>query len=101
MRRIPLLLLALVSLPAFAGGSEMARLVHPAAGDELDAGSVALIEWEGLALPEHADEWEAFLSLDGGRTWPLRITPHLDISIRRFEFPVPDFPTRDARILLR
>ena len=107
MRRIPLLLLALVALPAFAadvGDSddiEMARLVLPSAGDELVAGSVAAIEWEGLYVPEHADEWEAFLSLDGGRTWPLRVTPHLDISIRRFEFRVPDLPTREARILLR
>jgi len=102
MRRIPLLLLALVALPAFAADDqEMARLVFPSAGDELVAGSVAAIEWEGLYVPEHADEWEAFLSLDGGHTWPLRVTPHLDISIQRFEFRVPDLPTRDARILLR
>lgn len=104
MRRIPLLLLALVALPAFAeapADTPMARLVSPAAGEELVAGSSATIEWEGLALPEGAVEWEAFLSLDGGRTWPLRITPHLDISIRRFAFRVPDLPAREARILLR
>ena len=103
MRRIPLLLLALVALPAFAAAADgpMARLVSPADGDELLAGSVVRIEWEGLNLPERAEEWEAFLSLDGGRTWPLRITPHLDLSIRRFDFRVPDLPTRDARILLR
>ena len=100
MRRVPVLLLALVALPAFAAGEPMVRLVLPAAGDELVAGSVAAIEWEGLYIPEHADEWEAFLSLDGGHTWPLRITPHLDISIRRFELRVPDLPTRDARIPL-
>jgi hypothetical protein len=44
-----------------------------------------------------AVEWEAFLSLDGGRTYPVRITPHLDLSIRRrFHFQVPAFPTRDG-----
>lgn len=102
MRRVPLLLLAFLALPAFAAdGEQMARLVSPAAGDEMAAGSMATIEWEGLALPEHTVEWEAFLSLDGGRTWPLRVTPHLDISIRRFTFRVPDLPTREARILLR
>ncbi len=101
MRRVPLLLLAFLALPALAAGQEMARLVSPAAGDELAAGSVAMIEWEELALPEHTVEWEAFLSLDGGRTWPLRVTPHLDISIRRFTFTVPDLPTREARIMLR
>jgi hypothetical protein len=105
MRRLPLLLLAFLALPAFAGerdaGREIARLVSPAAGDELLAGSAVTIAWEELALPEHTVEWEAFLSLDDGRTWPLRVTPHLDISIRRFTFRVPDLPTREARILLR
>src|SRR5688572_1506985 len=103
MRRVLLAILALQAtavLPATAG-QEMARLVSPTAGDELIAGSAATIEWEELALPEHTVEWEAFLSLDGGRTWPLRVTPHLDISIRRFTFRVPDLPTREARILLR
>ena len=101
MRRVPLLLLAFLALPAFADGRDMARLVSPADGDELIAGSAVTIEWEELALPEHTVEWEAFLSLDGGRTWPLRVTPHLDISIRRFTFTVPDLPSRDARIMLR
>ena len=101
MRRIPLLLLALVALPAFAADRDLARLISPAAGEELIAGSFATIEWEGLALPEHVEEWEAFLSVDGGRTWPLRVTPHLDAGIRHFAFRVPEFPTREARILLR
>jgi hypothetical protein len=78
-----------------------ARLVSPAAGAELEAGSLAVIEWEGLALPPHTVEWEAFLSVDGGRTYPLRVTPHLDIGIRRFSFRVPDVPTRKARLMLR
>ncbi len=105
MRLVPLLLLAFLALPASADGRDdgraMARLVSPADGDGLAAGSMATIEWEELALPEHTVEWEAFLSLDGGRTWPLRVTPHLDISIRRFNFRVPDLPTREARIMLR
>ena len=99
-----LVLLALFALPALAEGEEgkeLARLVSPAAGEELAAGSFATIEWEGLALPEHVVEWEAFLSLDDGRTWPLRVTPHLDISIRRFTFRVPDLPSREARVMLR
>lgn len=79
----------------------MARLLSPADAAELTAGSFATIEWEGLDLPPGAHEWEAFLSLDGGLTWPLRITPHLDLSIRRFRFRVPGFPTRNARLLLR
>ena len=103
MRRLLLLILAtwaLAALPAFAD-EDMARLLSPAAGDELTAGSLVTIAWEETGLPEHVDEWEAFLSVDGGETWPLRITPHLDISIRRFDFRVPDLPTRDARLMLR
>ena len=91
------LALAAGARPALA----YARLVAPAAGAELEAGSLATIAWEGLDLPPHTEEWEAFLSIDGGRTWPLRVTPHLDIGIRRFEFRVPGLPTREARLMLR
>ncbi|MFP5288142.1 MAG: hypothetical protein ACLGI9_20570 [Thermoanaerobaculia bacterium] len=80
------------------------RLVAPQAGARLAAGSTAELEWAPLAgfdrLPE-VEEWEAFLSLDGGVTYPVRITPHLDQALRRFSWHVPPFPTRDARILLR
>ncbi len=76
-------------------------LVAPVPGPELRAGSLAVVEWEGEPPLEEAEEWEAFLSLDGGRTHPLRITPHLDLSVRRFTFRVPAFPTREARFLLR
>jgi hypothetical protein len=75
------------------------RLLAPKAGAELIAGSLASVEWEGA--PARAEEWEAFLSLDGGRTYPLRITPHLDLSLRRFTFRVPQVLTREARVMLR
>lgn len=102
-RRLACLILALAALssPVFGAGTEMARLISPADGTELLAGSEVMLEWEGTGLPSGAEEWEAFLSVDGGRTWPLRVTPHLDLSIRRFAFRVPGFPTRDARLLLR
>ena len=95
--------LALLALGSrsIAQEAPLARLLAPAEGDELTTGRDAVIEWEELALPPHVVEWEAFLSVDGGKTWPLRITPHLDIAIRRFTFRVPDLPTREARLLLR
>jgi hypothetical protein len=95
--------LALLALGgrSIAQEAPLARLLAPAEGDELTAGTEAAVEWEALALPPHVVEWEAFLSVDGGKTWPLRITPHLDIAIRRFTFRVPDLPTREARLLLR
>lgn len=80
------------------------RLVAPRAGVTLVAGTTAELEWAPLAplagLSE-VEEWEAFLSLDAGRTYPLRITPHLDQDLRRFHWQVPFLPTGDAAILLR
>jgi hypothetical protein len=80
------------------------RLVAPRAGATFAAGSTAELEWApgaGFAGLPHVEEWEAFLSLDGGATYPVRITPHLDQDLRRVRFQVPPIPTPDARILLR
>lgn len=79
----------------------VARLTAPADGAVLTSGSLAEVAWEEVAFPPYSEEWEAFLSVDGGRSYPLRITPHLDLRLRRFSFQVPPFPTQDARILLR
>jgi hypothetical protein len=51
--------------------------------------------------PTRAEEWEAFLSVDGGRSFPFRITPHLPIAERSFSWTVPLLPTASARIRLR
>jgi len=80
------------------------ELLAPADGETLLAGSFAEIAWEvpgaGVATDE-PEEWEAFLSFDGGRHWPLRLTPHLDWQLRRFRFRVPDVASADVRLLLR
>ncbi len=79
-------------------------LVEPAAGATLRGGQTAVLRWSlDAALPSgHAiDEWEAFLSFDGGRTFPQRITPHVDIEHRSVFFQVPNVPTSEARLLLR
>lgn len=51
--------------------------------------------------PAGADEWEAFLSIDDGRSFPVRITPHLPIAERSFAWTVPPLPTASARIRFR
>ena len=93
---------------AFAGFAEETsapvHLVAPWAGTTLTAGSTAELEWtpgERFAELRDVQEWEAFLSLDGGATYPVRITPHLDQDLRRIRFQVPPLPARDVRILLR
>jgi len=81
-----------------------ARLVSPRHGTSLEAGSLAVLAWEPLESFEAlapVEEWEAFLSVDGGAHYPLRITPHLDRDLRRVLWQVPHIPTRDARLLLR
>ena len=95
-----------IAAPGRAADARLAvRVVAPAPGTDLAAGSLATLEWEAAGEDafggRHIEEWEAFLSLDGGRTWPLRLTPHLDAGIRRFSFRVPAFPSREARLLLR
>jgi hypothetical protein len=110
MRRFLLSALALLlaglalAAPGRAEESRLpVRILAPAPGTEFIGGALATLEWEARegGLDPEIVEWEAFLSLDGGRTWPLRLTPHLEIGLRRFSFRVPGFPSRDARLLLR
>lgn len=83
------------------------ELLSPRAGDALQAGASMAIEWR--ALPPLAEafesgrinEWEAFLSIDGGLSYLLRLTPHMEGDVSRLVFEVPDLPTRDARLLFR
>lgn len=96
----PLLALALFAFASFARAGSL-RLVAPAAGTTLRGGSFAELRWSAAQLPASAEEWEAFLSIDGGRYYAFRVTPHLDIDLRRFTFIVPNVDTRDARILMR
>ena len=94
---------ALAARPAVAAAGEApaVRLVTPQAGATLAAGSTAELEWTPDARLPGVEEWEAFLSLDGGATYPVRITPHLDQDLRRVRWQVPPIPTPDARLLLR
>lgn len=82
----------------------LVRLLSPQPGTTLVGGSTVVLEWQpgpALATLPHAEEWEAFLSLDGGRTFLSRITPHLDIGMRRVTIQVPPLPSSDVRLLVR
>ncbi len=70
----------------------------------LSAGDAVVLSW--TATPELArhpwvEEWEAFLSFDGGETYPVRLTPHLDLGRRSFAIELPAVATRQARWMLR
>lgn len=110
-----LLLATFVARPATAGApvppsagedttGKLVELVSPAAGATLLAGSSIVVEWEpgsALAALPRAEEWELFLSLDGGRTYLARLTPHLDLTVRRVTVRVPELPSSDVRLLVR
>ncbi|HEU4888353.1 MAG TPA: hypothetical protein VFV49_10730 [Thermoanaerobaculia bacterium] len=102
MPRLSRVLLALVFLAsATFARADALRLLEPANGATLRGGSLAELHWSADELPADAEEWEAFLSIDGGRYYGFRVTPHLDIELRRFTFIVPNFDTKNARILIR
>lgn len=95
-----------VSATTFDLRSELPPEIHgvePASGRVLTGGSLGYVAWSSSEenQPGGFVEWEAFLSLDGGQTYPFRITPHLDTGVRRLAFRVPSLPTRTARLLLR
>jgi hypothetical protein len=92
----------IVGLTLFVASAAAALEVSaPAAGSTLRGGSVARLAWSVEALPADVDEWEAFLSIDGGAHYAFRITPHLDIALRSVTWLVPNVDARDARLLIR
>jgi hypothetical protein len=101
MRSLRLLLTVVAAVCAMPLFAEPLRLAAPRAGETLHGGGFATIAWSADALPPNAEEWEAFLSIDGGKYYAFRITPHLDLGIQHFDFVVPNVDTRNARILIR
>lgn len=95
------LLLLLLAAPVAAREPMSIRVVEPAGGAILTGGSTAVIKWSGTIGGEDIEEWEAFLSVDGGRYYSVRVTPHLDVSVREFRWTVPNVASRNVRILLR
>jgi len=89
---------------ASPAGAPTVRLLSPVEATPLVAGGSATLAWEplaGFAELRDVEEWEAFLSLDGGASYPIRLTPHLDADVRRVSWRVPAVATDDARLLLR
>jgi hypothetical protein len=102
MRSPGRLLGALALLAALSARADVRAVLHaPYEGEVLRGGARATVSWSAPELPRFAEEWEAFLSVDGGKYYGYRITPHLDLDQRQFTFDVPNFETESARILIR
>ena len=111
---VGLLIAAAVCLRAFPAAAEMdvsirpfdeapVRLLRPSADEVLTGGAAATLAWQATSALTRSEieEWEAFLSFDNGRHWPVRITPHLDVARSSFSFVVPPLPSNEIRIMLR
>ena len=54
-----------------------------------------------FAVNEEIEEMEVLLSLDGGETFPLRVTREMSEGTREVTWRVPNLPTTRARLALR
>ena len=80
-----------------------AQLLSPAAGEILYPGRKVRVEWR-TELPRidlTGCEMEVWLSLDGGATFPMCITPLLDPKAQYFYWIVPNTPTTKAVLDIR
>ena len=88
--------------PEFRSGYS-AKLISPTAGQVLFPGQQFRVAWKSM-LP-NVDlsycEAEIYLSLDGGNTFPFRLTPPLDPNIGFFYWTVPNTPTNAAVLDIR
>lgn len=91
-------LLLLAALPSVLEATP-AQVRAPLGGQAVWVGSVVEVAW--YPLPREAEEMELFLSLDGGKTFPLRLTPQLPPGLDAVRWLVPNLPTPAARLRLR
>jgi len=87
-------------LIAAAGLAQSGRFLEPAAGGRLEPGSIVRVAWSLGAAPVF-DEMELVLSLDGGQSFPLRVTGDLSVAAKSLLWRVPRLPTAHARLALR
>jgi hypothetical protein len=88
--------LALAARPGAAIGASAVSLDVP---ELVTAGQTVVLRWS--TLPAEVEELEIVLSLDGGGSYHVRVSPELEAREREYRWRVPDLPTRHARLMLR
>ena len=110
MKSRGLIVIALVAVafnfaPQFVNTSNAASgysavLISPTAGQVLYPGQIVRVEWRSVLPPiklyPDVCEMEVWLSLDGGRTYPMQISPWMDPKAQYFYWTVPNTPTNQA-----
>lgn len=80
-------------------------LISPTAGQVLHPGEKVRVEWKtSTPTATRYPAWceiELWLSLDGGRTYTIRITPSIDPNTKFFYWTVPNTPTNAALLDIR
>ena len=92
-----------VSSSRAASGRYSAQLISPTAGQVVYPGQKVRVEWKSVLPPINLEgcEAELWLSLDGGKTFPMVITPIMDPKAQFFYWTVPNFPTKTAVLDIR
>jgi hypothetical protein len=97
------LVFAFAPVKVNAGGFA-ATLISPKAGAVLVPGERVKVEWK-TTLPNPINlswcETELWLSIDGGKTFPMCITPLMDPRVTFFYWTVPNMPTKTAILDVR
>src|SRR5262245_14185536 len=86
-----------------AASGYSAHLISPTAGQVLYTGQKVRVEWRSILPPINlgACEMEVWLSLDGGRTFTMLISPWMDPKAQYFYWTVPNIPTKQAVLDIR
>lgn len=89
---------------AASGGMYSAKLISPTIGQVLHPGQHVRIQWKDTLPNVRYEAWcemEVWLSLDGGRTFTMCITPILAPKTTYFDWTVPNTPTNAAVLDVR
>jgi hypothetical protein len=95
---------ARVAAGSSKSGNHSAQLITQRAGQVFYHGQQIRIEWKDtLPFVQYFSgcEMEVWLSLDGGRTFPMCITPILNPKTTSFDWTVPNTPTNAAVLDIR
>ena len=91
-----------IAAALLAAGARAEGFRSPAAGDSLTPGTSAAVEWIPTdRVDPSVSEMELVLSLDGGRTFPIRVTREIDPEAASFLWTVPALFSSHARLALR
>ncbi|MFN2633337.1 MAG: hypothetical protein ABR610_07995 [Thermoanaerobaculia bacterium] len=84
---------------AFSPDSSSSRSSRRGESNRLEAGSLVEVRWSGLS--PSANEVELLLSVDGGRTYSVRLTDELESEAGSWVWKVPRLDTNLARLAIR